>query len=547
MCDKEGSGPVDRPPSPPSLDQLGVELVVEEALGVEAQDASGAVHRPDVGPGVAEGQQRVALGPAVEAALGSEVADVELSTAGYQPGKFSREQLRQRKRLRLVDGARELLAQLLDGRLERQGDGLVSEEADALRGRAALLVLLEQPSEVAQNAAQFLGLGVAVVVDEVAAGAAAPGDVEAKDAGGVADVEDGGRDRALERGGGGLCVAGGIEQNEGAAGIEEGRSLATPAGAVAEEGLGRRAREGVEAEEGELRMVSAFDEGLEPQDEGAQVGEPRVGGLAGAFVETEPRRALQGCGEKQRGGVEGARGEEKSFDVLTGRREREKLVERQLFLGQGQGLEDDVSERSERFVSVGREPASEALQEQREGLLFVGEGGHMVNEGGALIDDGEARKGGIVGMLEELARGCGEHVGEANVHVDLDRSGGEWLEGVRGAGPLGEGMVGALGARGAEKLTNGSEGSEALGQVEVLAEVLGGAVRLHDAKVGDALGRGGREAATVEVGLELFAQGVRGGEEESGALCVDKPVDELVTLAGPGSDDEEVSPTGNSI
>lgn len=96
-------------------------------------------------------------------------------------------------------------------------------------------------------------------------------------------------------------------------------------------------------------------------------------------------------------------------------------------------------------------------------------------------------------------------------------------------------------------MTNGPERSEALGQVEVLAEVLGGAVRLDDAKVGDALGSGGREAASVQVGLELFAQGVGGCEEESGALRVDKPVYELVTLAGPRGDHKEVSPTGDSI
>ena len=93
MCDKEGSGPVDRPTSPPGLDQLGVELVVEEALRVQAQDASGAVHRPDVGPGVTEGEQSIALGPAVEATLGTEVADVELHAAGHQPREFGRKQL----------------------------------------------------------------------------------------------------------------------------------------------------------------------------------------------------------------------------------------------------------------------------------------------------------------------------------------------------------------------------------------------------------------------------------------------------------------------
>ena len=156
----------------------------------------------------------------------------------------------------------------------------MGEDADALRGQAALLVLLEQPSEVAQNAAQFLGFDVAVVVDEVAASAAAPGDVEAKDAGSVADIEDGGRDGAVERGRGGLGVAGGIEQNEGAAGIEEGRGLSAPAGAVAEEGLGRGACEAVEAEEGALGIVSALEEGLQPQDEGAQVGESSLRGLA---------------------------------------------------------------------------------------------------------------------------------------------------------------------------------------------------------------------------------------------------------------------------
>jgi hypothetical protein len=72
------------------------------------------------------------------------------------------------------------------------------------------------------------------VVDEVAAGTAAPFDVAANEPRGVANVELGGGNRALKGRLGSEGVPRGIEQEKGAAGVEKGRGLAAPAGAMAE-------------------------------------------------------------------------------------------------------------------------------------------------------------------------------------------------------------------------------------------------------------------------------------------------------------------------
>lgn len=115
--------------------------------------------------------------------------------------------------------------------------------------------------------------------------------------------------------------------------------------------------------------------------------------------------------------------------------------------------------------------------------------------------------------------------------MDLDGGGRLLASVVGGAGGLGERVEGALRTGGAEELANRPDGSESLGQVELLAEVLGGAVREQDPKARDALGDGSVDAALSEVLVELLAEGVGGNGEESGARLRSEGVNEQVALA----------------
>lgn len=83
-----GRGAVDGSDATVSLDELGLELVVEEGVGLEPEEASGAKGSADVGPGVAEGDESVAVSPAVEATLSTEVAEVERDAGGDKLRKF---------------------------------------------------------------------------------------------------------------------------------------------------------------------------------------------------------------------------------------------------------------------------------------------------------------------------------------------------------------------------------------------------------------------------------------------------------------------------
>ncbi len=138
-------GTPDGPSAAVSLDQLGLQLVGEEVVRVESQDASGAEGGPDVGPGVAEGDEDIGVRPAVESTLGAVVAEVELDAGSDQPSELGGKQWGEDKRLGgRVDGASKGGAELVDGELESEGDRLVGEEADALDGEALSTTLLEE-------------------------------------------------------------------------------------------------------------------------------------------------------------------------------------------------------------------------------------------------------------------------------------------------------------------------------------------------------------------------------------------------------------------
>ena len=287
-----------------------------------------------------------------------------------------------------------------------------------------------------------------------------------------------------------------IEEEKGAAGVEKGRGLAAPAGAMAEVRRGGDPWGSVEAEEGSLGIVCGLKKSFEPASEAVELIEPVVSVLARGVVESKTSGVLERGGEQKSRGIDGARSEEESLGIAR-RVELEELVKGEVVGGVGQGPQDRRGEGSERFVGVRGEPGSEAREQDGEGLIAVSERREILDERRAFIDDGEARNGRIVGVFEELARGGSEHVGEANVHVDLDGSRGLLVEPVSGARPLGERVEGALGASGAEELTNGAQRSETLGQVETSAEVFGGTVGVDEAKARDTLGSGSCEAAAV--------------------------------------------------
>ena len=83
-----GRGSVDGSDATVCLDELGLELVVKVWVGLEPEEASGAEGSADVGPGVAEGDESVAVSPAVEATLSTEVAEVERDAGGDETRKF---------------------------------------------------------------------------------------------------------------------------------------------------------------------------------------------------------------------------------------------------------------------------------------------------------------------------------------------------------------------------------------------------------------------------------------------------------------------------
>jgi hypothetical protein len=130
-----------------SLDQLGLQLVGEEVVGEEAKDASSAEGSPDVGPGVAEGDEDIGVGPAVEAALGAVVAEVELDAGSDQASELGGKQRGEDKRWGgAVDSESKGGAQLIDGEFKSEGDRLVGEEADALDSEALSTTLLQEES-----------------------------------------------------------------------------------------------------------------------------------------------------------------------------------------------------------------------------------------------------------------------------------------------------------------------------------------------------------------------------------------------------------------
>jgi hypothetical protein len=242
------------------LDQFGLQLVVEVLLLVEAKDASGAEGRADVGPGVSERCEDVAVSPLVEATLSAEVAQLEVQALGQEASEFEGEQLGQSvEGGAAIDAVAEGSAELVEGLLQGESDGPVGEQADALSGEPVFASVLDLAGEVAESAAQLLGLGRAVVMDEVAASGAGPVDVPAQDARSVADVEGGGVEGGAEGRGEGVGVSGGVEEGEGATGPEEGASFAAPASAVREEPACVFV-EGVEEKEGLVRGVGGFGE-----------------------------------------------------------------------------------------------------------------------------------------------------------------------------------------------------------------------------------------------------------------------------------------------
>lgn len=341
VVEEEGRrSPPDSSSAAVSLDQLGLQLVSEEVVGVEPQDASGAEGSPDVGPGVAEGDEDIGVGPAVESTLGAVVAKVELDAGSDQASELGGEQWREDKRWGgRVDGESKGGAQLVDGEFKSEGDRLVGEEADALDREALSTTLLQEESKVAQDASQLFRLGVAVVVDEVAAGTAAPFDVAANEPRSVANVELRGGDGALKGRLGSEGVPCSIEEEKGAAGVEKSRGLAAPAGAMAEVRRGGDPWGSVEAEEGSLGVVCGLEKSFEPASEAVDLLEPVVSGLARGVVESKTSGVLERGGEQKSRGIDGARGKEESLGI-AGRVEFEELVKREVVGGIGQRPKD---------------------------------------------------------------------------------------------------------------------------------------------------------------------------------------------------------------
>lgn len=185
-------------------------------------------------------------------------------------------------------------------------------------------------------------------------------------------------------------------------------------------------------------------------------------------------------------------------------------------MGEGKASKNSFDVRSKGQARGAFEPELEARPERSDERLSNRIGGEIVVKRRTFVHDDEARRGGVVWVGEKVVGGGGEHVGEANVHVDLDVSGRLLTELVGRASTLREGVSGALWAGGTEKLTNGAKGSNSFGQVELLAEVFRGTILFEQAEPGDAFGNGGRDVALSEVVVELLAERVRGNRENGG-------------------------------
>lgn len=158
MKEDGGGRSVDGSYSTVCLDELGLQLVVEEGLWVELQEASSSVGCPNVGPRIAERDECVAVGPTVEAPLRTVVAEIEGHTRGHKTGEF-RGKERWADKGSAIERSGKRSAQLLDGEAKRGRDGLVGEEADVADRKSFLLALFEHQGEVPQATAQLLGLG----------------------------------------------------------------------------------------------------------------------------------------------------------------------------------------------------------------------------------------------------------------------------------------------------------------------------------------------------------------------------------------------------
>lgn len=384
---------MDRSNTTVGLDEFGLELVMEEGVGLEPEEASGAGGSADVGPGVAEGDESVAVSPAVEAALSAEVAEVECDAGGDKTRKFRGKKGRTGDG-RAVEGGRERGAQLINCESERGSDGLVSEEADVVDRVSLLAALLEEQSEVAQAAAELLGLGLVVVIDQVFAGSAAPVDVEANDSGSVAHIDARGGDRSSQSALKGLGVTCGVEHEEGASGREKSASFACPASEVSEAQTRERARSVVEADEGKERGVSGLEESFEPAGEALEqvelgVSRGALGGSEGLLSESS-----EGGQVKEARGVEGGEGSDQGVSVVAVDAS-EELTEGVPVASESEGGEDRLNAGSESFASRGFEPRMEALPEGSERGVIDDGGREILVERRALVDDSEARKRGV--------------------------------------------------------------------------------------------------------------------------------------------------------
>jgi hypothetical protein len=229
-------------------------------------------------------------------------------------------------------------------------------------------------------------------------------------------------------------------------------------------------------------------------------------------LESEASSGLQGVGGEE--GASGARASESERVLDVGAvvgGEGEERAQRETVGGRGESAAGERPERTERLADVGVEEALEASEEVVEREVPRGESEALVNEGESFVNDDGAREVCVVWLLEELERQVSEHVGEADVHVDLDASvGGVVLVVVGGAGPLGEGVVVEEGAAGAEELASAAERSEEVSKVELLAEGLLEAVVVEDVQASDALACGGVDAAEPEVFSLLLGESVSG-------------------------------------